>query len=85
MEPVELILRVDDLHGHDANLIEYFHELLPRGGIPQGTIGLVFKVAWCVRSVDLLDPLWKLKAVLDMGGIMDEEYKAKEVKMLEMV
>ncbi len=37
------------------------------------------------RAADPLDQLRKLKELLDMGAITDEEYKAKKVKLLDMV
>jgi hypothetical protein len=37
------------------------------------------------RAVDPLDQLRKLKELLDMGAITEDEYKAKKAKLLDMV
>ncbi len=52
---------------------------------PRGASGTRGDAAGRGRAADPLDQLRKLKELLDMGAITDEEFKAKKAKLLDMV
>ncbi len=61
-------------------------ETLDEGERPQREAGVARAgVAGRRRAADPLDQLRKLKELLDMGAITDDEYKVKKAKLLDMV